>query len=171
DAVSDSAAIQKLRYAKDLVQAVKSKATGAKSSKAVDRFKEREQAKPEEALAARRAEGDEAKRIDQGNVEERAGAEVSKEDVLSEASAGKPDAEKNQVVTKAAASSRGPLRNVDDGAEKRTVKTKEGASVELEGQKAASGDKLAADPDAKARLIAEMNAKLAAPKPQTVHLL
>lgn len=172
DAVSDSAAIQKLRYAKDLVQAVKSKATGAKSSKAVERFKEREQASPEEALAARRAEGDEAKRIDQGNVEERAGAEVSKEDVLSEASAGKPDAEKNQVVTKAAASSRGPLRNVDDGAEKRTVKTKEGAQVEVEGAKAASGDKLAADPDAKARLIAEMNAKLAAPKaPPTAHLL
>lgn len=172
DAVSDSAAIQKLRYAKDLVQAVKSKATGAKSSKAVERFKEREQANPEEALAARRAEGDEAKRIDQGNVEERASAEVSKEDVLSEASAGKPDTEKNQVVTKAAPSSRGPLRNVDDGAEKRTVKTKEGAQVEVEGAKAASGDKLAADPEAKARMIAEMNAKLAAPKaPPTAHLL
>lgn len=172
DALSDSHAIQQLRYAKDLVQAVKSKTTGAKATKAVERFKEREQATPEQALAARRAEGDEASRIDQGNVEERAGVEVSKEDVLSETGAGKIDSEKNSVVTKTAASSRGPLRNVDDGAEKRVVKTKEGAQVEIEAQKAASGDKLAGNPDVKARLIAEMNAKLAAAKtPQTVRLM
>ncbi len=169
DASADSPAIQQLRYAKDLVQAVKTKATGKKSTDAVNKFKEREQAAPEEALAARRSEGDEAMRRDQGNVEERADtSEVSRDEANEGRDAGKIDVEKNAVATKTPASARGPLRGVDDAAEKRVVKTKEGAETEVEGAKAASEVRKPKLSPAELKAILD---RVNPPKPTTVHLM
>ena len=74
----DSPHVQMLRYAADLARVAKTQAKGKKLTDAVIRFKEREDAyrtgASEEALAARRSEGEAARRADQGDVETHAAA-------------------------------------------------------------------------------------------------
>ena len=87
----DSPHVQMLRYAADLARVAKTQAKGKKLTDAVIRFKEREDAyrtgASEEALAARRSEGEAARRADQGDVETHAAAPeneagLSPEDLL-----------------------------------------------------------------------------------------
>ena len=87
----DSPHVQMLRYAADLARVAKTQAKGKKLTDAVVRFKEREDAyrsgASDEALAARRAEGEAARRADQGDVDTRAAppeneAALSPEEIL-----------------------------------------------------------------------------------------
>lgn len=113
DQAADAPSVQLLRYAADLERAGKT-GRGKKFEEAVARFVEREEAvrggKADEALSARRSEGEAARRINQGDVE-----------ALSESGA-----------------TANAIRGLEAQTEKAEVKTKGGSTVEIERAKAAS---------------------------------
>ena len=81
--------------------------------------------------------------------------EVSLEGGANERIVGKDD-----VTTAVQGSAKGAVRGIEAQTEEREVKNKHGRVEKEEVAKAASGDKLAGDAERKAKLIAEMNAKL-----------
>jgi hypothetical protein len=79
-AAVDSPHVQMLVYARDLAKVAKTHAKGKKLTDAVIRFKEREDAvrsgNAAEAVSARKAEGEAARRQDQGDVEQKSTAQA-----------------------------------------------------------------------------------------------
>lgn len=109
----DSPHVQMLVYARDLAKVAKTQAKGKKLTDAVIRFKEREDAvrtgHADEAVQARKSEGEAARRQDQGNVEDKGSSQAfdrSDESTLSpeealirrEEEAGVPDVEEERPV-------------------------------------------------------------------------
>jgi len=137
NSAADDPSTQILTVAKALVKVADRRKQGKEITDATARFKEDEAliraGMSEDVLARRRAEGDQA-------MNRRVATEATVEGEAGGVSA-----------------------RIADNTEERVVKTKGGGEQKVTAAQAASGDKLAADAERKAKLIAEMNAKLRAP--------
>lgn len=159
DAPSDHPSIQILRAAKDLAEVASKRKAGREITEAAARFREDERlirgGYSEEVIARRREEGDAAMRrapeggetaaatdvTPESELAKKEGAEVVSRDEASITPEGKADVEKDQVKTSVQGSAKGGVRGIDDGTEKRVVKSKSGHDEEVVAAKAASPGK------------------------------
>jgi hypothetical protein len=117
----------------------------------------------------RRAEGDAAKRRDQGSVEAKAAPTVVTEapaDGFVEMPQEATKLEADAVSTSVGKSARGAVRGLDDAAEEREVRTKDGKVEKVEGAKAASKGKVLSAEE-KAEIARKLGLPVTPPERQT----
>lgn len=176
-AAGEAPGVQLLTLANELVKAKEKNKQGAKLTEAVGRFRVAEAevrgGYSEEMLANRRAEGDEkmAARKSGTSGEQASGAikEAStKEEIEAETSARVDSDAKDTAAAASAAREAENEITTGTSTSKRPILLDAGTEIDKdtgrERARAASGDKLAADAERKAKLIAEMNAKYGTPK-------
>lgn len=170
DAAGQDPNVQVLTLANELIKVKQKHPQGAKLTEAVGRFKiaetEARAGFSEDMLANRRAEGDEKMAArksgsHEGMADDAAPKPEYREEAPVSEVAGEAPIEKaptvkeaEDTITTASSGSKRPIQ-LDDGTEEVGGRSR---------AKAASGDKLAADAERKAALIAEMNAKYGTPK-------
>lgn len=169
DAAGQDPNVQVLTLANELVKVKQKHPQGAKLTEAVGRFKTAEAEVragfSEEMLAQRRAEGDEKMQARKQGSHEGTADATPKPEYVEETAA--PEVQGEIPVEKAPT-----VKEAEDtittgtAASKRPIQLDAGTEVVggVERARAASGDKLAADAERKAKLIAEMNAKYGTPK-------
>jgi hypothetical protein len=170
DAAGQDPHVQVLTLAHELIKVKQKHPQGAKLTEAVGRFKTAEAEVragfSEDMLANRRAEGDEKMAARKSGTHEGVADDAApkleyREEAPPSEVAGEAPVEKaptvkeaEDTITTGTSASKRPIQ-LDDGTEEVGGRSR---------AKAASGDKLAADAERKAKLIAEMNAKYGQPK-------